>query len=103
MLLAGEVGDFPGRLAIQHRDVPYALRHDLADVGLIFAHLARYYANVCPQQLSWMELPQAKRFGREIALAPTRGRASAACDAFLQFFPEAARRGYPSKGFAVLK
>lgn len=100
--LEGEVADFPGRLAIQHRDVPYALLHDLADVGLIFGHLARFYAEAYPQQLTWTELPQAAPFGREIAMAASRAPASAERDAFMRYFPDAARQAYPSKGFAVL-
>jgi predicted DNA-binding ribbon-helix-helix protein len=47
--MSHEVRTFPGRLGIQHRDVPYALLNDIADGGLIFnqsrgvlrAHLSR--------------------------------------------------------------
>ncbi len=99
--LGGEVTDFPGRLSIQHRDVPYALIHQLADVGLIFAHLARYYAEAFPEALAWTDLPGAEAFGRVIAMAATRKPASAERDAFMAFFPAAARRHYPAKGFAV--
>jgi hypothetical protein len=41
-LLDRDIGDFAGRLRIQHRDVPYALLNDLADGGLIFGHLADF-------------------------------------------------------------
>jgi hypothetical protein len=34
-LFAREVVTFPGRLGVQHRDVPYALLNGLADGGLI--------------------------------------------------------------------
>ncbi|MFW5734478.1 MAG: hypothetical protein ACOCWR_05410 [Oceanidesulfovibrio sp.] len=101
-LLSGEVGNFPGRLAIQHRDVPYALLRDMADVGIIFGHLARFYAETYPERLAWLELPQAEPFGQEIAMAATRLRSSAERDAFLRFFPEAAKAGYPAKGFAAV-
>ncbi|MGD8252305.1 MAG: hypothetical protein PVH30_02040 [Desulfobacterales bacterium] len=99
--LAGEVTDFPGRLSIQHRDVPYSLIHHMADVGLIFGHLARYYADAFPESLAWTELPGAEPFGREIAMAATCRPASAERDAFMAFFPAAAGRHYPLKGFAV--
>ena len=102
-LIALEVVSFPGRLAIQHRDVPYALLQNLADVGLIFGHLARFYAEMYPEDLAWTELPDAERFGREIAMAPTRTSPSAETDAFTRFFAEAALRSYPAKGFAVIK
>lgn len=102
-LLVNEVSDFAGRLAIQHRDVPYALMHNLADVGLIFAHLARFYAEAYPQQLSWTELPQAEPFGRQIAMATSRAAPSAERDAFMRYFPDAARLYYPRKGFAVIE
>ena len=102
-LMAGEVVSFPGRLAIQHRDVPYALLQDLADVGLIFGHLARFYAETYPEDLTWTALPGAARFGREIAMAPSRAPLSAETDAFMRFFAEAAPRSYPAKGFAVMR
>lgn len=100
-LMTSEVVSFPGRLAIQHRDVPYALLQDLADVGLIFGHLARFYAETYPEELAWTELPGAARLGREIAMAPSLGSLSAETDAFMRFFAEAAPRSYPTKGFAV--
>lgn len=103
VLLEKEVVDFPGRLAIQHRDVPYALLQNLADVGLIFGHLARFYAEAFPEQLTWTELPQAEPFGRDIAMAKSVVADSPEREAFLRFFPEAARSGYPPRGFAELE
>src|SRR6185437_12253824 len=50
-LFSHELASFPGRLGIQHRDVPYALVNGLADGGLIFSHLAHFYAAVFPDQL----------------------------------------------------
>ena len=98
--LEGEVLEFPGRLAIQHRDVPYALLQDVADVGLIFGHLARFYAEAFPEDLTWTELPRAAPFGRDIALAVSRRAPSMERDAFVRYFVDAARQSYPSKGFA---
>ncbi len=42
-LFARELSTFPGRLRIQHRDVPYALLTGQADAGLIFGHLACFH------------------------------------------------------------
>ena len=42
-ILGRETSDFPGRLGIQHRDVPFAVANELADAGLIVHHLALYY------------------------------------------------------------
>jgi hypothetical protein len=48
-VLMRETGIFPGRLGIQHRDVLHALAAGEADVGIIFHHLARYFATAYPQ------------------------------------------------------
>ena len=71
-LLAREVGVFPGRLGIQHRDVPYALLNGLADGGIIFAHLAQYYALSFADALRAVSMPAAA-FGRDLALARVAG------------------------------
>jgi hypothetical protein len=42
-ILGRETADFPGRLGIQHRDVPFAVANGVADAGLIVHHLALYY------------------------------------------------------------
>jgi hypothetical protein len=39
-----EVPTFPGRLGIQHRDVPYAILNNIANGGLIFSRPASYFA-----------------------------------------------------------
>jgi hypothetical protein len=79
-LLAREVGVFPGRLGIQHRDVRYAVLNDLADGGIIFAHLAQFYALSFPDALRAVSVP-APDFGRDIALARVAGERSPIADA----------------------
>lgn len=104
-LLARDIGDFPGRLRIQHRDVPYALLNRRADVGVIFGHLAEFYANRYPQELAYVAVPEAAPFGQEIALAETiEGRSeinSQSAPAFREFFLERARTIYPARGFSA--
>ena len=58
-LLARDIGTFPGRLGIQHRDIPYALLNDLADGGIIFGHLAAFYAGAYPDKLTFVPVPDA--------------------------------------------
>jgi hypothetical protein len=70
-LLACEVGVFPGRLGIQHRDVPYAVLNDLADGGIIFAHLAQFYALSFPDALRAVSVPAAAEFGARPRRRPT--------------------------------
>jgi len=70
-LLAHEIRTFPGRLGIQHRDVPYAVLNDIADGGIIFSHLAAFYAHTYPDRLRAVAVPDAERFGQELALART--------------------------------
>jgi len=101
-LLAREVGDFPGRLGIQHRDVPYALLNDLADGGIIFTHLAQFYARSSPDALRAIAVPAAAPFGRDIALARVAGERPPIADAFARFFLAAARTAYPDGGFSPL-
>jgi hypothetical protein len=100
-MFAHEVVSFAGRLGIQHRDVPYALLNDYADGGLIFSHLAKFYAHVFPERLRALAAPGAERFGQDIAIVRTmRGHALAA--SFERFFMEVAPAAYPEGGFAVL-
>ena len=95
-----EVTTFAGRLGIQHRDVPYALLNGLADGGLIFGHLAHFYAAVFPDRLRAVDVPGAERFGQDIAMVRTTHARSALAAAFERFFMEAARTAYPDGGFA---
>lgn len=101
-LFSREVQSFPGRLGIQHRDVPYALMNGVADGGLIFSHLASFYAATFPDRLRAITVPGAERFGQEVAIARTIGARSPLAAAFQQFFLEAARTAYPEGGFADL-
>lgn len=100
-VVAREVPDFPGRLAIQHRDVPYAVMNGIAPVGMIFGHLADFYANYWPDHLAFVEVPEAAQFGSEIAVAKAdRPNADpSAADAFLEFLFEAAPDAYSAGGF----
>ena len=97
-----EVASFAGRLGIQHRDVPYALINRLADGGLIFSHLAHFYAAVFPERLRAVAVPGAERFGQDIAMVRTSHARSALAASFERFFLEAARTAYPDGGFSDL-
>jgi hypothetical protein len=101
--LARETLTFEGRLGIQHRDVLEALAKNHANVGIIFAHLARYYARVFPDLVEMIEVPGADRFSSSIALtataAPLRPHAATA---FEEFFLSVARSLYPRYGFAAM-
>lgn len=102
-LLAREVEDFPGRLGIQHRDVPYGLLNNLAEGGIIFGHLARFYANRWPDDLVFVEVPEAAAFGEQITVARTireRGEGALA-EAFLEFLFLEAPSAYEAGGFAA--
>ncbi|MBV8937295.1 MAG: substrate-binding domain-containing protein [Alphaproteobacteria bacterium] len=102
-ILARETTSFPGRLGIQHRDVLQAIATRTADVGIIFHHLARYYAAAYPQLCSMVEVPGAERFSSTIALVSTVDPPRAlASKAFSQFFLEVARDIYPRYGFAFM-
>jgi hypothetical protein len=98
-LFSRDVPSFPGRLGIQHRDVPYALINGVADGGLIFSHLAAFYAAAFPDRLRAIPIPGAERFGQDIAMARTVGGRSPLTAAFEKFFLEAARTAYPQGGF----
>jgi hypothetical protein len=99
-LLAHEIRTFPGRLGIQHRDVPYAVLNDIADGGIIFSHLAAFFAHTYPDRLRAVAVPDAERFGQELALARTERDAGRLTAPFERFFRDAARTAYPARGFA---
>jgi Bacterial extracellular solute-binding protein len=103
LALAHETVMFPGRLGIQHRDVPYALAEGYAEVGILVRHLALYYARVLPDLVEMLPIPGAERFGSTIALArvvePPHARAA---DAFMEYFLGIAEQLYPRYGFAAM-
>lgn len=101
-LLSRESKDFPGRLAIQHRDVPYAILNELAPAGILFRHLADFYARRWPDRLAFVEVPEAAPFGTEILVALTRrsGAVHALRKTFLEFLFEQAPGAYEAAGFA---
>ncbi len=97
-----EVPTLPGRLGIQHRDVPYALLHGDADVGLIFRHLAASYAGAYPEQLAFVPVAAAAPFGTTISIARTTAAAAdPLADSFERFLLEVAPPTYPARGFAA--
>lgn len=99
-IMARDIGGFAGRLGIQHRDVPYALLNDYADAGIIFGHLAAFYAATYPDRLRHVPVPDAAPFGQVIAVARARRASPAgARDAFLDFLMEAAPDAYERGGF----
>ena len=102
-MLARETVTFEGRLGIQHRDILEALAKNQANVGIIFAHLARYYARTFPDLVEMIEVPGADRFSSTIALtaaaAPLHPHAAIA---FEEFFLGIARSLYPRYGFAAM-
>jgi ABC-type sulfate transport system substrate-binding protein len=102
-VLSREAVTFPGRLGIQHRDVPQAIATSCADVGIIFHHLARYYATAYPQLFAIVTAPEMQRFSSTIAIAPVvdplRTRAAFA---FSEFFLGVARDVYPRYGFDMI-
>jgi len=100
-IMAREVRAFSGRMGIQHRDVPYAVLNGIADGGIIFSHLAAFYASRYPEKLRYVAVPAAEAFGQEIAVARTGAGREPAAEAFLRFFLEAARTAYPANGFAA--
>jgi hypothetical protein len=100
---AGGYRSFPGRLGIQHRDVLHALAAKEADVGVIFLHLARYFANAYPQVCTMVTVPGAEQFCSTIAMVsaidPLRAKAGRA---FAEYFLSVARTIYPRYGFASM-
>jgi hypothetical protein len=100
---AREIGSFSGRLHIQHRDVPYAVATGLADVGIIFHHLARHYAATYPEIFAMVDVPAAGQSFSTIAMGlavePLR---AAAARAFAEYFLGVAGTVYPAYGFAPM-
>ena len=94
---------FPGRLGIQHRDVLQAIAGRHADVGIIFHHLARYFAATYPDLCTMITVPGAEQFSSTIAMAQTIDPLRApGAKAFLEFFLGVAREVYPRYGFAMM-
>jgi hypothetical protein len=102
-ILAREIVTFPGRLGIQHRDVLKAIATRCADVGIIFHHLAGYFATAYPELCTMVPVPGADEFSSTIAMVSTVEplRAQAA-QAFSEFFLRVARELYPRYGFATI-
>jgi hypothetical protein len=102
-ILTRETVSFPGRLGIQHRDVLQAIASRAADVGIIFHHLAWYFASAYPELCTTVTVPGAEEFSSTIAMAATTDplRAEAA-RGFAQFTLGVAREVYPRYGFAVM-
>ena len=102
-ILVRETGMFPGRLGIQHRDVLHSLAAGEADAGIIFHHLARYFANAYPQVCAMVTVPGAEQFSSTIAMVsaidPLRAKAA---KAFAEYFLSVARTVYPRYGFASM-
>jgi len=102
-ILVRETGRFPGRLGIQHRDVLHALAAGEADVGVIFHHLARYFADAYPQVCAIATVPGAEQSFSTIAMVsaidPLRAKAG---KAFIEYFLSVARTVYPRYGFASM-
>src|SRR5215467_6580572 len=100
-VFAHEVGHFPGRLGITHRDVPEALARGYADVGLTQYHLISYWARTFPNHFQLVPISGAERFPVSIGFAqianPLRPRALKAFD---EFFFSRARDVYPRYDFA---
>jgi len=100
-LFAREILSFPGRIGIQHRDVPYAVLNNLADGGIIFSHLAAFYARTYPDRLSFAAVPAAEPFGQSIAIVRAADEHGPLTAAFERFFLEAARTAYEEGGFSA--
>ena len=102
-ILAHERVTFPGRLGIQHRDLLQAIAGRDADVGIIFHHLARYFAATYPELCAMVTVPGAEKFSSTIAMVETVDPLRAlAAKAFSEFFLGVAREVYPRYGFAML-
>ncbi|MBV8133146.1 MAG: substrate-binding domain-containing protein [Alphaproteobacteria bacterium] len=102
-ILSRETVTFPGRLGIQHRDVLQAIAARDADVGIIFHHLARYFAATYPELCAMVTVPGAEKFSSSIAMAQTIDPLRApAAEAFSKFFLGVAREVYPRYGFAMM-
>jgi len=102
-VLSRETVTFPGRLGIQHRDVLQALVGRHADVGIIFRHLAHYFAVTYPQSCAAVTVPGAEAHASTIAVAETKmPLRPQATQAFSEFFLGVARTVYPTYQFAPL-
>jgi hypothetical protein len=103
LILGRECVTFPGRLGIQHRDVLQAIATRHADAGIIFRHLAHYFAASYPELCAMVAVPGAEQFSSSLAMAMTSTplRAQAA-HAFSEFFFAIAREVYPRYEFAAL-
>lgn len=100
-LLSREQPSFPGRLGIQHRDVPFALLEGYAEAGIIFGHLARFYADRFPDRLAYTPVDAAAPYGEVITVTRTTSAAEdPIADCFQRFLLEEAPRAYPEGGFA---
>jgi Bacterial extracellular solute-binding protein len=100
-LFAAEVGTFPGRLGIMHRDLPEMIARGYADVAFTWRHLVSYWARIFPDQFESIEVPGAEPYYTQIAFGcvvdPLRPRAMKAFD---EFFFSRARDVYPQYDFA---
>ena len=102
-IVSHETVTFPGRLGIQHRDVLQAIAGRNADVGIIFHHLARYFAVTYPELCAMVAVPGAEQFSSTIAMARTVDPLRApAAKAFSDYFLSIAREVYPRYGFAMM-
>jgi len=102
-ILGRETSDFPGRLGIQHRDVPFAVANGLADAGLLVHHLALYYAETFPKEFTVVSLPGAEQRSADIYVAlADHPRNTKAAAWFLEYFFSRAPEAYQANGFAKL-
>jgi len=83
--------------------VPQAIAAGYADAGIIFHHLAQYYAAEYPERFTIVTVSGADRLSSTIAMVrvadPLRAQAA---NAFVEFFLEAAREVYPRYGFTMM-
>jgi extracellular solute-binding protein len=100
-LFAAEVGLFPGRLGIMHRDLPEMIARGYADVAFTWRHLVSYWARIFPDQFECIEVAGAEPYFTQIAFGsvvdPLRPRTTKAFD---EFFFSRARDVYPQYDFA---
>lgn len=102
-IMKREVMSFPGRVGIQHRDVPFAVARNYAAVGIIFYHLALYYAASNPGIFSALPVENSDQFGSEMYVARMKeARNEQGARAFLDYFLSAAATHYPEHGFVRL-
>ncbi len=95
-ILGHEIVGFPGRLGIQHRDVPFAVVNGLADAGLLVHHLASAEFEV-------VSLAGAEQRSADIyAALVDHPRNAEAAAWFLEFFFSRAHEAYEANGFAEM-